>query len=290
MLGHIKFHFIIFSILLILNSLPESIANSTSGSVFLRRGGKKSVLHRNLQVKRSDLAGSDNDNDDTVGTPSSTEARSYARVSENHKDPVKISRRSQPVKRGYQQGFLRGKVHIYLSDLHEGIQARHRNIKDACAKKVTRDNAQRVGWKILAELEAILALCLACASRIKGCASSPTPSGIPTPGGYTNTGNPSLGDICQLVYRLLCEFKECFKTVGALCSQNVIIKKICSDTLSRISEALSVCLIATGGKVDGAIRGVNNSYGGYLNGQFFDPIGFGFNSLGSIFNSQLFYK
>ncbi|CAH7681447.1 expressed protein [Phakopsora pachyrhizi] len=305
MLRCMDFYFIAFTILLIFETLFESTASTTSGLIFLRRGGKKNVLYHyisslhiffsNQQLERSSFSGSDNDRTDITNDPSvtsaSSESKTYIRLAGDHKDPLKIKRRSEPANRDYQQSLLRKKVHGYLKELLEGVQARHRNINEICATKVTQYNAQKVGWKILAELKAILALCLACASRIKGYATSPAPSGIPTPpGGYNNYERPTIGDICKLIYRLLCEFKECYKKVGALCSQYVIIKNICSQNLIQISEALSACLNVTGGKVNGAIRGVNISYGGHLNDQFFDPVGFGFDLLGSIFNGQLFYR
>ncbi|KAI8455933.1 hypothetical protein BY996DRAFT_6412793 [Phakopsora pachyrhizi] len=229
MLRCMDFYFIAFTILLIFETSFESTASTTSGLIFLRRGGKKNVLYHNQQLERSSFSGSDNDRTDLTNDPSvtsaSSESKTYIRLAGDHMDPLKIKRRSEPANRDYQQSFMRKKVHGYLKELLEGVQARHRNINEICATKVTQYNAQKVGWKILAELKAILALCLACASRIKGYATSPAPSGIPTPRGGRHL-QANLSTIVRV--------------------QRMLQK----ENLIQISEALSACLNVTGGKLD----------------------------------------
>jgi len=71
-----------------------------------------------------------------------------------------VQRRSEPHARRTTSLSIRIKVYSYLSNLLAGIKIRHANIRRICAGGVNRQNAQVIGWRILAELQAILALCL----------------------------------------------------------------------------------------------------------------------------------
>ncbi len=87
--------------------------------------------------------------------------------------------------------FIRKKVHAYLSECFQGLQGRVKNVTQICSGEINEKNATQIAWALLAELQAILALCLTCARAVRGCPTEATPSGTPGGGGGPSTVRPS---------------------------------------------------------------------------------------------------
>jgi len=67
-----------------------------------------------------------------------------------------------------------------------------------------------------------------------------------------------------------------------------MVKQIIQDCLCQITESLSVCFTSAGRQVVGVIGAAVPLYGKNM-GQFFNPVGFGFNLVGQVFQNKALF-
>ncbi|KAH9821000.1 secreted protein [Melampsora americana] len=162
---------------------------------------------------------------------------------------------------------LRNKIYQYLTNCHSGLQERVANIQSLCGA-TTRQNAQQTAWKLVAELQAILALLVTCVSSIKGCPDEPTPSGVPGE-------NISCAQIAQLIYQIMVLIKTCLMQISTTGRQFSIIHTTCNDPMNQITSRLSNCVSAVGSLVPDLPSQVTRMLGGQNMPQFFNSVGYG---------------
>lgn len=234
-------------------------------SPMVRRSGSHIPLYRNLQVtKRQILERTSSHEQNTPEATPTTPSGSETNHQEYRRQYVKTSALNQ-------------KVHFYLSQCYNGLQQRVVNVKSICTGPINAANAESIAWKLLAELQAILALCLTCAQAVRGCPNEPAPSGTAGSG-----QNPSIYDISQMMYQIIVSLKTCFQTVNTTCTQYRVIQNICNDTLRQITAALSNCVSTSGSVVVGVLPGLNQIMGGQNLSGFFGSIGYGWSQVSNI--------
>ncbi|KAA1097242.1 hypothetical protein PGT21_028253 [Puccinia graminis f. sp. tritici] len=172
-----------------------------------------------------------------------------------------------------QFSFKQIKVHAYLVECLNGIVPHVQLIRNLCAGEFNGD-AERLGWSLVAELQEILNILNGCLAKIKSCGTAPTPSGAP--GGRT----PSLGDICQILFRIMCEIRDCCLVIGALCTKYVIVRQICHDTLTQITSCLASIAISLGAEVGNIFTGLGRLIATMPH--FFVGVQFGFDAIPGI--------
>lgn len=152
----------------------------------------------------------------------------------------------------------------YLEECLNSILPHTQIIRTLCAGEFGGD-PERLGWDLVGKLRAILEALNICLAKIKDCGRAPTPSGLP--GGRA----PSMGDICQILFKIMCEIRTCCVLIASLCSRFSIIRQICDDTLCQITECLGSITIALGGEVGNVFSGLGALFGtipGFFNVQF----------------------
>lgn len=154
--------------------------------------------------------------------------------------------------------FIRIKIYAYFQECSAGIQTHVQKITDICTVQLTKENANRMSWALLAELQAILAICLRCVGQLKSCRRSPIPSSIPG----TPKSPPSVHDVGLVIFQLLFQIKTCFQQMNQACSKHDIIRITCQDSLVQISSAISNCLSISGANISGVLSVVTQMSGG----------------------------
>ncbi|EGG01681.1 uncharacterized protein MELLADRAFT_75578 [Melampsora larici-populina 98AG31] len=233
-----------------------------NGPSVLRRSAHKGSKFSHLQVSKRQLLERSHEKRSPEPTPTSANGDSESRRFRRQSDS---------------SASLRNKIYQYLTDCHSGIQARVANIQSLCAA-TTQENAQQTAWKIVAELQAILALLVSCVARIKGCPDEPTPSAVPGV-------NTSCAQIAQLVYQIMVLLKTCLKQIGTTGRQFSVIHSTCSDTLNQVSGSLSNCVSAIGTLVPDLYSQVTGMLGGQNMPQFFHSLGYGMDQVLSALQS-----
>lgn len=177
--------------------------------------------------------------------------------------------------RGDRVAFRRNRLFGYLTDCHQAILPHTQKIRNLCATRPSDPaSAQTLGWALVAELQAILAVLLGCLRRIKGCDSAPAPSGIP--GG----SNASANDICQLIFKIMCEIRACCKLIASVSAQYEIVQKICGFPLQQINECLPNIPIVCGQFIGDVFTGLGRLFRTIPG--FFVGMQFGFNGIAGI--------
>ncbi|KAA1097244.1 hypothetical protein PGT21_028238 [Puccinia graminis f. sp. tritici] len=174
------------------------------------------------------------------------------------------------------------RVHAYLVECLNGILPHVQLIRNLCAQRFN-GNPERLGWNLVAELRIILDILNGCLAKIKDCGRAPSPSGAP--GGRV----PSLGDICQILFRIMCEIKDCCVVIAALCVKYNIVRQICHDTLTQITGCLSSIIICLAGEVGNVYTGLGNLFATIPH--FFIGVQFGFHAIpGVLGNGNGFFS
>lgn len=233
-----------------------------NGPSVLRRSAHKGAAHGHLQVSKRQLMERSHEKRSPEPTPTSANGESESRRFRRQSDS---------------SATLRNKIFQYLTDCHSGLQERVENVKSLCGA-TTQDNAQETAWKLVAELQAILALLVTCVSKIKGCPDEPTPSSVPG----TNT---SCAEIAQLIYQIMVLIKTCLMQMATTGRQFSIIQSTCSDTLNQVSGSLSNCVSAVGSLVPDLYSQVTRMLGGQNMPEFFKSAGFGMDQVLSALQS-----
>ncbi|KAA1097246.1 hypothetical protein PGT21_028225 [Puccinia graminis f. sp. tritici] len=169
--------------------------------------------------------------------------------------------------------FKQIKVHAYLLDTLNAILPHTHAIRRLCTGTVNPD-ADELSWQLVTELRAIFEILNGCLYKVKTCGKAPTPSGIP--GGRT----PTLDDICQLFFKIMCEIRECCKLIGSLCIKYKTVRRVCQDTLRQICGCLSNIAVRCGVEVGDMSSGLGSRFATVPN--FFTGIQFGFSAFPSI--------
>lgn len=218
----------------------------------LRRSAHKGSKFSHLQVSKRQLLERSHEKRSPEPTPTSFNGESESRHSRRQSDS---------------SASLRNKIYQYLTNCHSGLQARVANIQSLCGA-TTQQNAQQIAWKLVAELQAILALLVTCVSRIKGCPDEPTPSGVPG-------GNISCAEIAQLIYQIMVLIKTCLTQIATTGRQFSIIHITCNNSMNQVSGRLSNCVSAVGSLVPDLPSQITRLLGGQNMPQFFNSVGYG---------------
>ncbi|WAR59909.1 hypothetical protein PtB15_11B550 [Puccinia triticina] len=169
--------------------------------------------------------------------------------------------------------FKQIRVHAYLVQCLNGILPHVQIIRSLCAREFNGD-AERLGWSLVGELRVILDILNGCLDQIKNCGTAPAPSGAP--GGRT----PSIRDICQILFKIMCEIRDCCMVIGALCTKYQIVRHICHDTLTQITGCLSSITISLGAQVGNVFSGLGQLFATVPH--FFVGVQFGFHAIPGI--------
>jgi len=172
--------------------------------------------------------------------------------------------------------MFRKKFFTYFQECHLGVRIHVEKITSICSGHITNENAKKIAWDLLVELQAILTLFLTCARKIKSCSQAPIPSSLPG----ASDKSPSVHDLAQIISQLLLQLKICFTQMSNVCSRFEIIRATCSDCLVQISSAASASLSVSGSHVAGLLKEVTNLFHGNLS----SFLGLHLSGLDSIFN------
>jgi len=170
--------------------------------------------------------------------------------------------------------FKRVRVHGYLTDTLNSILPHTNTIRGLCAR-ADKTDPEQLSWGLVTELRAILRILKGCLYQVKDCGTAPSPSGIP--GGRT----PTLEDICQLFFKIMCEIRECCKLIGALCIKYKSVRRVCQDTLKQMTGCLSSIAVRCGVEIGDMSIGLGRLFATTPN--FFADVQFGFSGFPSIF-------
>ncbi|PLW19518.1 hypothetical protein PCASD_18943 [Puccinia coronata f. sp. avenae] len=191
----------------------------------------------------------------------------------HQKNSEKLDRRTFGRSHGGSKGRYNLKqirVHGYLVECLNGILPHTQFIKTLCAKELKKD-PERVGWVLVGKLRAILDVLNGCLAKLKDCGKAPAPSSVP--GGTP----PSMGDICHILFKIMCELRACCVVIGTLCNKYSIIRRVCNDTLVQITGCLSSLSIRSGAEVGNIFTGLGQLFGTVP--KFFAPVPFGFQGI-----------
>jgi len=177
------------------------------------------------------------------------------------------------VKQTAQLSFKRVRVHRYLADTLQAILP-HTNAIRQLVAGADSANVEDLSWKLVAELGEILRVMNGCMKQVKLCGSGPTPSGIP--GGKC----PTLDDICQLFFKIMCEIRDICKLIGSLCIKYKRVRGVCQDTLKQITACLSSIAVRCGIEIGSLSTGLGRLLASFP--QFFVDVQFGFGAFPSI--------
>lgn len=178
-----------------------------------------------------------------------------------------------PVKQTARLSFKRVKVYGYLADTLKAILLHTNTIRKLTAGAESA-NVEDLSWKLVNELQQILLILNGCLHKVKDCGSAPTPSGIP--GGKI----PTLDDICQLFFKIMCEIRDICKLIGSLCIKYKRVRGVCQDTLKQITGCLASIAVRCGTEVGSLSTGLGRLFANFPN--FFIGVEFGFGAFPSI--------
>lgn len=178
-----------------------------------------------------------------------------------------------PVTQTARLSFKRVKVYRYLADTLNAILPHTNTIRKLIAGAESA-NVEDVSWKLVNELRQILQILNGCLYKVKDCGNAPTPSGIP--GGKT----PTLDDICQLFFRIMCEIRDICKIIGSLCIKYKRVRGVCQDTLKQITGCLGSIAVRCGIEVGTLATGLGRILANFPH--FFIDVEFGFGAFPSI--------
>lgn len=169
--------------------------------------------------------------------------------------------------------FKQIRVHAYLVDTLNSILPHTNAIRRLCTGTVNPD-ADQLSWDLVNELRAILDILNDCLYKVKDCGKAPTPSGIP------GRSPPTLHDICQLFFKIMCEIRECCKLIGSLCIKYKTVRTVCQDTLRQITSCLSSIAVRCGVEVGDLSPGLGGLFATVPN--FFGGVQFGFSAFPNV--------
>lgn len=180
--------------------------------------------------------------------------------------------------------FKQIRVHAYLLDTLNSILPHTNIIRRLCADAESTDgDADKLSWDLVNELRAILEILNGCLYKVKDCGKGPAPSGVP------GRGPPTLHDICQLFFKIMCEIRECCKLIGSLCIKYKTVRRVCQNTLRQITSCLSSIAVRCGVEVGDLSPGLGGLFATVPN--FFGGIQFGFSAFPSILgNSNAYFS
>ncbi|KAI7947950.1 hypothetical protein MJO28_009858 [Puccinia striiformis f. sp. tritici] len=182
----------------------------------------------------------------TESTPTPVNAVPQKMNNQQRKASDRIERRQSG-----RLSFKQIRVHAYLADCLNAILPHTQLIRSLCAEEANGD-AEKLGWNLVAHLQAILEVMRGCLSQIQNCGTAPSPSGAP------GSTPPSLGDICQIFFKIMCEIRDCCLLIGALCSKYAIVRQVCQDTLTQITGCLSSMTVSLNGQVGNVSSGLGS--------------------------------
>jgi len=169
--------------------------------------------------------------------------------------------------------YKQTKVHAYLSEILNAILPHARTIQRLCVHAEEHFD-DKLSWELVTELRAILEILNAGLFKVKSCGKAPSPSG--TPGGKT----PTLYDICQIIFKIMCQIRECCKSIGGLCAKYKVVRSVCQDTLVQITGCLSSIVLSCGVEVGDVMTGLGRLF--LTVPSFFVDVQFGFSAIPSV--------